>query len=121
MDQSKALHQLIEASDLIGMLEALTSNQSVDALGSSPWAGLRITLRHIKEMIHNSHDVLAADLVNRARARMESAAAPAPQPSAPELQSSSNQASRQTTIIENGGIKLQRKDLRAQLEKFVDR
>lgn len=135
MDQSKALHQLTEAADLITMLESLTNPASLDSATQLPWGGLRITLRNVREMILGSHDTLAADLVARARARMETqashssssangtSAANADNQSESALTARSATVSpvRSTTIIENQGIKMQRKDLRAHLERFVER
>ena len=138
MDQSKALHQLTEAADLISMLEALTNSVAMESQASAPWGGLKITLRNVRQMILASHDTLAADLVARARARFESQpqVSSAPQAStqsaapARATENASENVSvtsgpqlpaRSTTVIENANIKLQRKDLRAQLERFVER
>ena len=67
MDQSKALHKLLEAADLVGMIEDLTEPNRVQALSPASWTGMRITLRSIRDAIMESHNTLAKDLVERAR------------------------------------------------------
>jgi hypothetical protein len=111
MDQSKALNQISEAADLIAMLEALLNPANGEGLNASSLAGLRITLRNIRETMLKSHDSLAADLVARARARYESNKA-----------TNSEQAA-QNSERENAqnAIKMQRRDLRSSIEKVQER
>jgi len=113
MDQTKALHQLSEAADLLSMIDTLVAAGN-DNLSASSWAGLRITLRNVKGMVLGSHDTLAADYLNRARVATKpeqaQAAAAAPAPNGNSALAS-----------DPNGVKMQRRDLRASLEKFVER
>lgn len=126
MDQSKALHQLTEAADLIGMLEAITAAGSNESMSSASWSGVRITLRNLRDMILKSHDTLAADLVARARAKLEQQGALASAANGNGSQhaaadESAADRSKAMAAAEAQGIKMQRKDLRASLERLIDR
>lgn len=80
MDQSKALHKLLEAADLIGMVEDLTEPKRIENLSAASWTGMRITLRTVREAILASHNTLAKDLVERSRISSQVAQSrPAPQ------------------------------------------
>jgi len=116
MDQSKALLKLTEAADLIGMIEDLTSPACIERLTPAGLAGLRLTLRNVRESILSSHDVLAGDLVSRARERTEETFRP---------------RSEETMIVEGpiaprgampiateNPVQIKRRDLRASIEKF---
>ena len=136
MDQTKALHQLIEVADLISMLEALTAPGMVDKLSSSnSWQGLRITLRNVRDAVLASHDSLAGQMISHARVTgFESAATPAsvttivtsdaldgPTKSvAPPKAVTPANASNAAPSNANP-VRLERRDLRAQLEKFIER
>ncbi len=123
MEQSKALNQLTETADLVGMVQALLANGTAESISPAAWSGLRLTLRSIQKQILESHDALAKDLVNRSRARLENnglMAAEAetfnPIENTPPLG-----ALRPSMLQEMQSIKAQRKDLRASLEKISDR
>ncbi len=128
MDQTKALHQLIEAADLVSMLETLTAPGMIEKMAASnSWSGLRITLRNVRDAILASHDGLAEQVVALARAGFESAATPAqvttivtadPETSKPAAAVRANAMPQQ-----NGAnpMKIERRDLRTQLERFIER
>ena len=65
MDQSKALHAIKEMADLVGMIEDLTNPGRSDSLSAASWAGMRVTLRNVREQLLNSHRTLAGGLVAR--------------------------------------------------------
>jgi hypothetical protein len=67
MEESKALHRLVEAQDLVGMIETMLSPEMADKLSPSAWSGLRITLRSVREMIGTSHAAMANDFVSRSK------------------------------------------------------
>lgn len=96
MDQSRALRQLMEAADLVFMLEELTANGK--QLSASSISGLRLTLRGVREALVRSHDALAAGTVSRARSEgaMPSASKP------------------------KSDIQFTRKDLRTTVEQYVE-
>ncbi len=121
MEESRALKKLQEAADLIGMIEDLTSTTGIEKISPASWAGLKITLRNVRESLVQSHDVLANDLVHRARGSaitrgvesrpepsiLSGSAKPADSAAIPSL----TEAQKQSLIT--------RKDLRTSLEKFV--
>lgn len=118
MDQTKALHDLLEAADLITMLEEVTNPTSSGKLSPALVSGLRITLRNARQMILSSHDYMAQNLVARARANNPQAAASvAAQPMNP-IQNKAMITSETTTS--QHGVHFNRKDLRASLEKIID-
>jgi len=111
MDQSKALHRLREAADLVGMVEDLLDPARTDSLSASSWAGIRVTLRGIRESMVDSHTVLTKDLVSRARGASQ--AAPADQ--------SANAASNQIATGPErklGASPVQRQSLTSSLERL---
>jgi|GEM_PF-5602525 len=123
MEESKALNRLIEAQDLVGMIEDLLSPATLERLSSSSWSGVRITLKNIKEIIQSSHSALAADLVHRSRALVGSGngavvSSPGESQARPEnhppgfTMSATNEPPR---------IQMTRKDLKASLEKLIER
>lgn len=67
MSQSQSLNQLIDAADLISMLEDLTRPSSIQQVSPATMSGLRVTLRTIREMVVDSHDNLAKNFVDKAR------------------------------------------------------
>lgn len=120
MDQSKALNRLIEAADLVGMIEDLTDPGRIESLSAASLSGLRITLRGVRDTILSSHGALASDLVSRAksstmsqisenRQRSTQLSQRVAKESMPTPQKSESSAAPQIT----------RKDLRAALEKAV--
>ena len=76
MDQSKALHKLLEAADLVGMIEDLTNPSKVDSFTPASWSGMRITLRSVREQLLETHRSLSRDLVSRSRAADPESARP---------------------------------------------
>ncbi|MCO6429933.1 MAG: hypothetical protein J5J00_03665 [Deltaproteobacteria bacterium] len=160
MEQSQALHKLLESADLIKMVEDLTNAGAYDKLSASGLAGIRITLRSIRENILASHDLLAGNLVQQSRLSMEPrqpaaqpeqqiAAKPAVMTTPPlsTMLGAQVQTPQSNISIENGSkaepaairseattipsrmallsdpekLQMMRKDLRASLEKMVDR
>lgn len=115
MDQTKALHDLLEAADLITMLEEVTNPTSSGKLSPALVSGLRITLRNARQMILSSHDYMAQNLVARARANNPQAAATVSAP----LQTAKTMIPSETTTSQHG-VHFNRKDLRASLEKIID-
>lgn len=119
MDQTKALHDLLEAADLMTMLEEVTNPSGSGKLSPAIVSGLRITLRNARQMILASHDYMAQNLVARARANNPQAAinvSSQPLPTAPAARpASSSEANAQ-----QHGVHFNRKDLRASLEKIID-
>jgi hypothetical protein len=150
MEESKALHRLVEAQDLVGMIETMLSPEMADKLSPSAWSGLRITLRSVREMIGTSHAAMANDFVSRSKSafattsssqaslgtgstgterasRQESFSRSEPVRSdSPIIHSSSPMASQVSAsagatdnIRANPG--LSRRDLKASLERLVER
>jgi hypothetical protein len=123
MEQSKALNQLTETADLVGMVQALLANGTAETVSPAAMSGIRLTLRTIQQQILESHDCLAKDMVNRARARLESNAIMTPE--AESFKSSDSTpplgALRPSMLQEMQNIKAQRKDLRSSLEKITER
>ncbi|NDC37053.1 MAG: hypothetical protein EBZ48_03255 [Proteobacteria bacterium] len=71
MDQSKALQRLTESADLVGMIEDLVRTAQSERLSAATMAGMRITLRNIRDSILASHDLFASELVSRNRSRTD--------------------------------------------------
>lgn len=104
MDQSRALHKLHESADLLTMIESLLDPSVMQHISPTTLAGVRITLRNVREEVLSSHDALASSFVARTRAP-ESSAAPSP------IMKGSAPSSHE------GDVK--RRDLRATIEKAV--
>lgn len=127
MEESKALHRLIEAADLVGMVEDLLNPNTADKLSASAWSGLRITLRNIRESIQTSHSALAADLVQRSRASLGGSNGngivdTAEQATHFSMKAEAKSLSAQAPVMTDGNkIQMTRRDLKASLEKFIDR
>lgn len=121
MDQSTALHKLLEAADLIGMLEDLT-NTSGGKIGPSSIAGMRITLRGLRDTLLQSHDSLAHEVVGRAQARMaQQNHAVAPVATTLAVQSSeSREMTPSVSMSDMNRVQFTKKDLRASLEKIIE-
>lgn len=129
MEESKALQKLIEAADLVGMVEDLLSPASSERLSASAWSGLRITLRNVKDTIQGAHSKLAADLVQRSRSAIASgngAGIPAGTQESLPSEAAARTESRPvnfqiSTAADAPRIQMTRKDLKASLEKFIER
>jgi hypothetical protein len=111
MEESKALRKLMDAAELVSMLEELTSPGIVERLSNSSLSGLRLTLRNIRESIISGHDILAADYVERARMGVMT-----PAPANKSLSENMNPPSTDPMKTQ-----MVRRDLRSSIEKFVDR
>jgi hypothetical protein len=134
MDQTKALHELLEAADLVRMLEELSNPGVCEKLSTSSMSGMRITLRNIREQILHSHDVMAGHLVNKAKAAVDAKSngshdlkasdivSETDLASALKAQSNNGSTQRSTNIVtDSQRIQLTRRDLRASLEKMVEK
>lgn len=125
MDQNTALHKLLEAADLAKMIEELVAPGSLERLSPASVSGVRVTLRTLRESMLACHDLLAGDLVARARAKYENGALA---PKAPGLESQATLSGNRTdspSIVRQAlaneqprGVK---KDLRSSLEQMVER
>jgi hypothetical protein len=66
MNKKLALQKLLEVADLVRMLEDLTSPTLNSTLSPSALGGIRVTLRHAREAILTSHQILESrSLENR--------------------------------------------------------
>jgi len=121
MEQSKALHKLAEASDLILLLEDMISTEHSDRIAPSSWAGIRILMKSVRESIQQSRSVLAQDLITRSKevtadlssraglaAKVETFVTPNTQVHSPIQQTASSD------------VMMQRKDLKSSLERFIE-
>lgn len=75
MDENNALQRLLEAADLIKMIEELTGPTDLHKLPAGTMAGLRITLKNVREAIVTSHQHLSK---KGPEVEKESAVTPAP-------------------------------------------
>ena len=121
MDQNKALNSLLECADLISMLEDLSNISAKGAFSPTTIAGLRITLRNIREQILAGHDALAQILITGKGLEQRPAAQQnnvgiSTQPREPMIVGGGIRAqgiSQETPVI-------QRRDLRSTLEKVIE-
>ena len=67
MEPSHALQGLIEAAELVKMLEDLCSPGTFEKISSGSMGGMRVTLRGVRKGILQSHDVLATKMIQQAR------------------------------------------------------
>jgi len=113
MDQSKALHRLREAADLVGMIEDLLDPSRTESLSPASWAGMRVTLKGIRESMVESHTVLTRDLVNRARGAAQTNSTEKPQ-------STTNNSDQIAVGKERnlGESPIQRRTLASSMERF---
>ena len=125
MEQSAALNRLLEATDLVGLIEDLL-NASNGKLSPTAMSGLKITLRNIREGVLASHDVLAQEMVSRAKAHVATGAVA---PTTPAAQGDrtvfgsikdSPISQRGPVLTESDKTRYTRHDLRASLEKVID-
>ena len=118
MDESKALKKLMDAVDLISMLEELTTPGTVERLNGGSLSGLRLTLRSIRESVLSGHDVLAGEFVERSKASASFREVPM---SLPVAASSSNPPVAAPSVsAERSNGPIVRKDLRTSLERFAE-
>ena len=118
MDQSTALHKLLEAADLAKMVEEIMAPGSLERLSPAALAGARATLRNLRETMLSCHDLMAGDLVARARSRYESGVAGEPQPVG-TIRSESPAIVRPPITQEQP--RMIKKDLRTTLSQMVER
>ena len=130
MEQSNALHKLTEAVDLIRMVEEITSPSSYDKLSASSLAGIRITLRTIRESVISSHDVLAESYVeagrvpniNNSNGQAKTTTIIAPEAGKVDsVNLLDNATSSRANLTDRPSMPFTRRDLRASLEKLSDR
>lgn len=131
MEESKALHKLGEAIDLVGMIEEIISPSTIDKMNPSALSGVRITLRNVREMIQNSHSTLSSELVARSRATVTSDSQSASTPehsvrsprnySSPAVEVGDSANSLRTSAAAHSPVSITRRELKASLEKLVDR
>jgi hypothetical protein len=67
MVQREALKTLLEAADLISMVEDLFAPGVAEKLSAGSVSGMRLTLRGVRNAILEGHDILAADLVMKSK------------------------------------------------------
>ncbi len=116
MEQSKALHKLLETADLIAMLEDLLEPSRLETLSPASWTGMRITLRSLRREIVESHNTLSKDLVGRSQGAQTRLA---------DVSKRSAAAGTSERLIDTNSAQAaahqagDKKDLRSALEKFV--
>ena len=132
MEENKSLEKLKEAVDLIKMLEEITGPASFEKVSASSMAGVRITLRTVRETILNSHDLILSSLKSNAATQVEAAAqvsTATPEQSVPveespktDLTGNSREgfAYRTQSLVDAPKLNISRRDLRSSLEKLVD-
>lgn len=119
MEQTRALAKLLEAAELIGMMEELSA-PGREQLGPLTRIGLRITLKNVRESILSSHDTLAAEIVAAGAARVElSSAGMASPPHAPASHNPGGGGAAASPQAAPPPVTA-RRDLRAAIERFVD-
>lgn len=139
MDQSNALNRLLEAADLLKMVEDLTSPGGFERLSGSSVSGLRITIRNIRESVLASHDQLAGNFVNKAKVALETRSngelaqqnTSSPNPITSQFSKALVDIAQRNEVVDRvthnlspsdpQRTQMTRRDLRASLEKMVDR
>lgn len=130
MEESKALHVLLESSDLLGMVEELLLARERGQVSQAASSGMRLTIRNVREMIVASQIALSSNIA--ARRRAESAAAeeaPASQefsnlPRSPivrPMRAESANPNTTSATPDSNRLQMTRKDLRASLEKIIEK
>jgi len=109
MEQTKALMRLLEAAELLGMVEELSSHPR-EPMSPAVRAGIRVTLKHIRDTVLSSHDALAAELVARASGRGGGLREPSATGDGAEIKGGSP----------NERPQFARRDLRSAIEKFIE-
>lgn len=127
--QSASLAQLVEAAELIAMVEELLSVATPERLAPGLWPGIRVSLRNARRTILNSHDAFAGDLLQRARAQRVESILPEtkiiessqPLPIGPATQlASSLRTSGLSGLNGEAAMQNKRRDLRGALEKLTE-
>lgn len=109
MDNTNHLKNLLEASDLLAMLEELIQN-SGGKLNPSTLSGLRLSIRNAKEIVLSSHDSIAQALLQRNKQDASSAA---------HATSQALSSGSQAVSVQGMAQQAQRKDLRSSLERII--
>ena len=102
MEQSKALQALMEAGDVVKMLEEITTPAVLSSISAASMAGVRVTLKNLRESILASHDALAGQVIQRAKVQLES------------------NLSTSIHSLKDNAPPIRRRDLRASIEKIVE-
>ena len=114
MEKVKALSMLVEATELLKMVEDLTS-LSPDRLTANI-TGIRLTLKSARDRVSLGHDSLARDLLANSR----SAASEAPSASADSRYRALVQASQErSSAAPADADAAKRRDLRSAIDKAV--
>lgn len=95
MEGSRALMKLLEAADLLGMVEEIGIGSGGE-MSPLTRAGIRITLKNVRESLLASHDALVEELSESARRLGGAANGTNPPP------------------------QMDRRDLRSTIEKFIE-
>jgi hypothetical protein len=132
--ENDALQKLLEAVDLLGMVDDLTNPANFERISGSSLAGIRITLKHVRQLVLETRKELAGkpaekpaetpganaaaqtriEVLNMAMSPAPEAAPPAPKPPAPPPQ-----IHREVATV--GNQTNRRKDFRSSLEQLIDR
>jgi hypothetical protein len=112
MEQGRALQALVEAADLVRMLEDITNPSVLSSISAASMAGVRVTLKNVRESILASHDTLAAQVIHRARVHLDASLQTAA--SAADLGADNGGGVSETPVMS-------RRDLRASLEKLIEK
>lgn len=118
MEQSKALNRLLEAADFLSMLEDLTNPSVISKLNSGTISGLRLTIKNVRETVLASHDALAASLVAKSRASLNANTSSSAESSRERAE---QQATYQVIQPEQNMPQAKRHDLRASLERIIEK
>ncbi len=112
MEKTQALNMLVEAADLVKMIEDIAAlpNEKIN----SNMAGIKLNLRMVRERILASHDRFASEYIAQARAKIEPPTEPKPFNTQKEI-SSTEQPN------DNSRLSFKRRDLRAEMEKSIER
>ncbi len=149
MEHSGALRSLLEAADLLTMLEELAASSGNNGLSPASQTGMRLTLKNVKDLILSSHDILAHKLISyRTEGQLQPEIERSVQVDTGEEGNSEKslggasqrtlgkegvldqkqpfqmESSRQTFEIQgvgSSGVHFRRKDLRSSLEKLIEK
>ena len=124
MDQNNTLHKLLEAADLAKMVEELIAPGNIERLSPASLSGVRVTLRSLRETMLSCHDLMAGDLVARARGRFDNANSQPIPSSVDAAQNAQSRAESPAIVRPPAGAEQPRmikKDLRSSLSQMVER
>jgi len=112
MEESRALAKLLDAADLISMIEDLAQSSNMARVSEGSLAGLRLTLRSIRENILSGHGTLSEEFLAR-KCTPGSVRNEPPQAVMAPKESG--------TVGAGSSPPMTRRDLRTSLEKLVER